>query len=139
MTYLPLSYIIDPLGRATATAGNDRYFHTCPSVKSHKTKQVSSENSKSLLARLWVWPRGSLMTPFYYSLRLQVAALDLGYKAGVSSIRDSKPKVLFLLGADAGAVTRADLDKDAFVIYQVIGRNSIFTIKSLYMACYLKS
>ena len=48
----------------------------------------------------------------------QVAALDLGYEAGVASIRQNKPDVLFLLGADAGAVTRADLPKDCFVVYQ---------------------
>ncbi|KAI4831842.1 hypothetical protein KUCAC02_001361 [Chaenocephalus aceratus] len=36
----------------------------------------------------------------------QVAALDLGYKAGVDAIRANPPKVLFLLGADAGCITR---------------------------------
>lgn len=46
----------------------------------------------------------------------QVAALDLGYTPGVAPVREMKPKVLFLLGADEGAVTRADL-KDSFVIY----------------------
>ena len=49
----------------------------------------------------------------------QVAALDLGYEAGVSAVRDMKPNVLFLLGADKGAITRADLPEDCFVIYQV--------------------
>lgn len=48
----------------------------------------------------------------------QVAALDLGYKAGVDAIRANPPKVLFLLGADAGCITRADLPKDSLVIYQ---------------------
>lgn len=47
----------------------------------------------------------------------QVAALDLGYKAGVDYIRDCKPKLLFLLNADEQAVTRADLPKDCFVVY----------------------
>jgi len=47
----------------------------------------------------------------------QVAALDMGYKAGVSAIRESVPKVLFLLGADEGAVTRDDLPQDTFVVY----------------------
>ena len=47
-----------------------------------------------------------------------MAALDLGYQAGVQAIRDSPPKVIFLLGADEGAITRDDLPKDAFVIYQ---------------------
>ncbi|XP_023276074.1 NADH-ubiquinone oxidoreductase 75 kDa subunit, mitochondrial-like [Seriola lalandi dorsalis] len=48
----------------------------------------------------------------------QVAALDLGYKAGVDAIRKNPPKVLFLLGADAGCITRADLPKDSLIIYQ---------------------
>ncbi|XP_030066553.1 NADH-ubiquinone oxidoreductase 75 kDa subunit, mitochondrial [Microcaecilia unicolor] len=48
----------------------------------------------------------------------QVAALDLGYKPGVDAIRNNPPKVLFLLGADAGCITRADLPKDCFIIYQ---------------------
>ena len=48
----------------------------------------------------------------------QVAALDLGYKAGVDAIRNNPPKILFLLGADAGCITRADLPKDSLVIYQ---------------------
>uniref|UniRef100_A0A8C5QU91 NADH-ubiquinone oxidoreductase 75 kDa subunit, mitochondrial n=1 Tax=Leptobrachium leishanense TaxID=445787 RepID=A0A8C5QU91_9ANUR len=48
----------------------------------------------------------------------QVAALDLGYKPGVDTIRRSPPKVLFLLGADAGTITRQDLPKDCFIIYQ---------------------
>ncbi|RXN33468.1 NADH-ubiquinone oxidoreductase 75 kDa mitochondrial-like protein [Labeo rohita] len=48
----------------------------------------------------------------------QVAALDMGYKPGVDAIRKNPPKVLFLLGADAGCITRADLPKDSFIIYQ---------------------
>nr|XP_057906647.1 NADH-ubiquinone oxidoreductase 75 kDa subunit, mitochondrial [Doryrhamphus excisus] len=48
----------------------------------------------------------------------QVAALDLGYKAGVDAIRTNPPKVLFLLGADSGCITRADLPKDSLIIYQ---------------------
>ncbi|CAG0921577.1 unnamed protein product [Notodromas monacha] len=46
----------------------------------------------------------------------QVAALDLGYKAGVSAIRENAPNVLVMLGADEGAVTRNDVP-NAFVIY----------------------
>lgn len=38
-----------------------------------------------------------------------VGALDLGYKSGVSSIKANKPKLLFLVGADAGAVTADDV------------------------------
>lgn len=48
----------------------------------------------------------------------QVAALDLGYKPGVDAIRKNPPKVLFLLGADAGCITRQDLPKGCFIIYQ---------------------
>ncbi|XP_071331033.1 NADH-ubiquinone oxidoreductase 75 kDa subunit, mitochondrial isoform X1 [Trachinotus anak] len=48
----------------------------------------------------------------------QVAALDLGYKPGVDTIRKNPPKVLFLLGADAGCITRQDLPEDSFIIYQ---------------------
>ncbi|XP_040297534.1 NADH-ubiquinone oxidoreductase 75 kDa subunit, mitochondrial [Bufo bufo] len=48
----------------------------------------------------------------------QVAALDLGYQPGVEAIRKNPPKVLFLLGADAGCITRQDLPKGCFIIYQ---------------------
>ncbi|XP_068231697.1 NADH-ubiquinone oxidoreductase 75 kDa subunit, mitochondrial-like [Palaemon carinicauda] len=48
----------------------------------------------------------------------QVAALDLGYTPGVANIRDAPPKVLIMLGADDGAITREDLAKDTVVIYQ---------------------
>lgn len=48
----------------------------------------------------------------------QVAALDLGYKAGVDAIRNNPPKVLFLLGADGGCISRADLPKESLIIYQ---------------------
>lgn len=48
----------------------------------------------------------------------QVAALDVGYRAGVADIRERPPKVLYLLGADEGAVTRSELPKDCFIIYQ---------------------
>ncbi|XP_013916436.1 PREDICTED: NADH-ubiquinone oxidoreductase 75 kDa subunit, mitochondrial [Thamnophis sirtalis] len=48
----------------------------------------------------------------------QVAALDLGYKPGVDAIRKNPPKVLYLLGADAGCVTRQDLPKNCLIIYQ---------------------
>jgi NADH dehydrogenase (ubiquinone) Fe-S protein 1 len=48
----------------------------------------------------------------------QVAALDIGYQAGPDAIKEMKPEVLFLMGADSGTITRADLPKDCFVIYQ---------------------
>lgn len=49
---------------------------------------------------------------------LQVAALDIGYTPGVDKIRNGNIKALFLLGADEGAISREDLPKDCFVIYQ---------------------
>merc|ERR1719481_1183523 len=48
----------------------------------------------------------------------RVAALDLGYKSGVSEARNSKPKVLWLLGADSEAISKDDIPEDCFVIYQ---------------------
>lgn len=48
----------------------------------------------------------------------QVAALDMGWKAGVAELRNAAPQVLFLLGADAGAITREDLPANCTVIYQ---------------------
>ena len=47
-----------------------------------------------------------------------MAARDLGYSAGASAAREAQPKVLWLLGADGEAVTREELPKDCFVIYQ---------------------
>jgi len=47
-----------------------------------------------------------------------VAALDLGYKAGVEGLRENPPKFLYLLGADEQAVTREDLPKGCFIVYQ---------------------
>lgn len=47
----------------------------------------------------------------------QVAALDLGFKAGPKDILDQKPALLFMLGADEGAIQRKDLG-DCFVVYQ---------------------
>jgi NADH dehydrogenase (ubiquinone) Fe-S protein 1 len=48
----------------------------------------------------------------------QVAALDLGYTPGVEAALAKKPKVLFLLGADAGAIKKEDIPADCFVVYQ---------------------
>ncbi len=47
----------------------------------------------------------------------QVAALDVGYKAGVDEVLASQPKVLFLLGADGGAITKENIPKDCFIVY----------------------
>ncbi|XP_049875813.1 NADH-ubiquinone oxidoreductase 75 kDa subunit, mitochondrial [Pectinophora gossypiella] len=48
----------------------------------------------------------------------QVAALDIGYQPGLGAVLQSGPKVVYLLGADAGVVTRDALPKDCVVIYQ---------------------
>ncbi|TPP64913.1 NDUS1 [Fasciola gigantica] len=47
----------------------------------------------------------------------QVAALDLGYTPSVSGIRQAKPRVVFLVGADRGKVSREDLPKDCLVVF----------------------
>lgn len=48
----------------------------------------------------------------------QVAALDVGYRAGVADILKEQPSLLYMLGADEGVVTRMDLPSDCFIIYQ---------------------
>jgi len=48
----------------------------------------------------------------------QVAALDLGYMANAAAVRDMKPEVVYLLGADSGSISKEDLPEGAFVIYQ---------------------
>lgn len=53
----------------------------------------------------------------FCSFSYQVAALDLGYKAGVECLKESPPKVVFLLGADECAITRDDLPQSTTVIY----------------------
>lgn len=47
----------------------------------------------------------------------QTGALDVGYQPGIEAVIKAQPKVLFLLGADAGKVTRDKLPNDCFVIY----------------------
>uniref|UniRef100_A0A1A9WX49 NADH-ubiquinone oxidoreductase 75 kDa subunit, mitochondrial n=1 Tax=Glossina brevipalpis TaxID=37001 RepID=A0A1A9WX49_9MUSC len=47
----------------------------------------------------------------------QTGAYDVGYQPGYQSALKAQPKVLFLLGADAGKVTREQLPKDCFVVY----------------------
>jgi len=58
------------------------------------------------------------ITNVLHKVASQVAALDLGYKPGMAEVREAKPKVLWLLGADAGAISREELPADCFVIYQ---------------------
>lgn len=48
----------------------------------------------------------------------QVAALDLGYTPGPEMIKKLKPELLYMVGADEKTITKKDLAKDAFVIYQ---------------------
>nr|XP_018913653.1 PREDICTED: NADH-ubiquinone oxidoreductase 75 kDa subunit, mitochondrial [Bemisia tabaci] len=48
----------------------------------------------------------------------QVAALDLGYKAGTAEIRQKPLKVVYLLGADEGTISPNDLASGGVVIYQ---------------------
>jgi len=48
----------------------------------------------------------------------QVGALDLGYKAGVGWVREHPPRLLYLLGADEGCVTKDQLGRDCFIVYQ---------------------
>lgn len=47
-----------------------------------------------------------------------MAALDLGYTPGVKPIKHRKPELLYIIGADENCITRTDLDKNAFIIYQ---------------------
>lgn len=48
----------------------------------------------------------------------QTGALDVGYKAGTASLRKTPVKFLYLLGADEGKVSKANLNPSAFVVYQ---------------------
>jgi len=47
----------------------------------------------------------------------QVAALDLGYKAGLDHIRQNPPSLLFMIGADGGAISRDELPSNCCVVY----------------------
>ena len=67
--FLPTKQI-DPLSRSTLMAGSDHCFRTCcpsirpfPLFKIQQNKPDFKRKQCSLLARLWVWPSGSLMTP----------------------------------------------------------------------------
>jgi len=55
----------------------------------------------------------------------QVAALDLGYKPGVEHIQNNPPSLIFLMGADEGAITREMLPKNCCVVY--IGTHGDFS------------
>uniref|UniRef100_A0A1I8PNE9 NADH-ubiquinone oxidoreductase 75 kDa subunit, mitochondrial n=1 Tax=Stomoxys calcitrans TaxID=35570 RepID=A0A1I8PNE9_STOCA len=47
----------------------------------------------------------------------QTGAYDVGYQPGYQAAVKAQPKVLFLLGADAGKISREQLPKDCFVVY----------------------
>uniref|UniRef100_A0A0B7AB99 NADH-ubiquinone oxidoreductase 75 kDa subunit, mitochondrial n=2 Tax=Arion vulgaris TaxID=1028688 RepID=A0A0B7AB99_9EUPU len=47
----------------------------------------------------------------------QVGALDLGYLPGVDVLKELKPQLVFLLGADAGTVKKDDLSSTSAVVY----------------------
>lgn len=47
-----------------------------------------------------------------------VGALDVGYNSNIDDVLAAKPKVLILLGADAGLVSREKLPIDCTVVYQ---------------------
>ena len=69
---------------------------------------------------------------------MQVAALDLGYSAGVAEVVAAKPKVVWLLGADSGALKREDLPADCFVIYQVDFLKQLFIRDGLIMVFFIQ-
>ncbi|XP_022666131.1 NADH-ubiquinone oxidoreductase 75 kDa subunit, mitochondrial-like isoform X2 [Varroa destructor] len=48
----------------------------------------------------------------------QVAALDLGYRAGIKDILSQKPVLLYMFGADEGMIARKDLPSGCFIVYQ---------------------
>lgn len=74
-------------------------------------------NNNTMLKRNFYCSECNLC-PHLIRIASQVAALDLGYKPGVDAIRKNPPKVLFLLGADAGSITHQDLPKNSLIIYQ---------------------
>lgn len=96
----------------------------CTSQQSGGRKLEGSQRPPQVkICQLWSFQlkcqRGSFtFYVLYFRVASQVAALDLGYKTGVEAIRKNPPKLLFLLGADAGCITRQDLPKDSFIIYQ---------------------
>ena len=74
-TKVGINLLADPLGQPTDTASSDHYFRTCcPSVRPHFSDLAKQNNRKqwSLLARVWVWSSGSLMTPVLVILILIV-------------------------------------------------------------------
>ena len=65
--------LFDPRGRPTVTAGSDHCSWTSsvrPSVPTFQNKTNFKRKQCLLLAILWVWPSGSLMTPVLYFFTL---------------------------------------------------------------------
>ena len=62
-----LKISIDPLGQPSVPAGSDHCFRTCyPYVRFQNLPKQNIFQEKTMftiLARLWIWPSGSLMTP----------------------------------------------------------------------------
>ena len=80
-----LSILIDPQGRPTVTAGSDHYFRTS-SVRPHLSQNKTNFKRKQYppLARLWVWPSGSLMTPVLcWIVYLGIEKLTIGLNLGI--------------------------------------------------------
>uniref|UniRef100_A0AAR2L088 NADH-ubiquinone oxidoreductase 75 kDa subunit, mitochondrial n=1 Tax=Pygocentrus nattereri TaxID=42514 RepID=A0AAR2L088_PYGNA len=94
------------VGSATLQREDGAAIHAAVSAIAHKACITSGiQNSWKVLNVL-------------HRVASQVAALDLGYKPGVEANRKNPPKVLFLLGADDGCITRKQLPKGCFIIYQ---------------------
>ena len=70
--------IFDPRGRPTVADGSDHCFCTCrpyvrTSVPTFQNKTNFKRKQCSLLAILWVWPSGSLMTPVLFVSNFEVS------------------------------------------------------------------
>ncbi|XP_041259220.1 NADH-ubiquinone oxidoreductase 75 kDa subunit, mitochondrial isoform X1 [Onychostruthus taczanowskii] len=94
------------VGSAALQRGDGAAIHAAVSTIAHNVR------AKSGAAADWK------VLNILHRVASQVAALDLGFKPGVEAIRKSAPKVLYLLGADSGCITRQDLPEYCFIIYQ---------------------
>lgn len=84
----------------------------CAAIHSHVSNLAQNVRVSSNCGQEW------RVLNVLHRIASQVAALDLGYKAGVQHIRENPPKILFLLGADEQVLSRQDLPKDCFIVYQ---------------------
>ncbi|KAJ6665348.1 hypothetical protein lerEdw1_004397 [Lerista edwardsae] len=94
------------VGSAALQRGDGAAIHSAISTIAHNARTKSGVGTD--------WKVMNIL----HRVASQVAALDLGYKPGVDAIRKNPPKVLYLLGADAGCITRQDLPKNCLIIYQ---------------------